>query len=77
MSYDELGRDFEDASEGHTFSNSTDYEMFYNRQCQNCLFDVDEDCSLLMVALLGRVPVHWTRGTDGLFTCSRRKVQDD
>lgn len=77
MSYEDVFiKDYNDAPEGHTFSNSTDFEIFYNRHCDSCVFEQGQECSLILVALMGRVPVDWTR-TENSFACSRRKVSDE
>lgn len=65
-----------DSVAGQAFSNGTDWEFFQGNNCfggpgkPECARDANEDCPLIMMALVGeRTPVAWVR--DGFrTTCS-------
>lgn len=56
--------DYEDAfarsKDTPAFSNGTEWEMWSANWCARpCTMDKNEDCPLIMVALLGRTPAEW------------------
>ena len=56
--------DFDDAmarsKDKPAFSNSTEWEMWAANWCERpCKVDANQDCPLIMIALLGRTPAEW------------------
>ena len=55
-----MDHDFDAAKDEPPFSNSTEYEMWAANWCHRpCQMDKNEDCPLIMTALLGKTPVEW------------------
>lgn len=51
---------FDDAKDEPPFSNGTEWEMWSANWCHKpCQNDKNEDCPLVMTALLGKTPVEW------------------
>lgn len=60
-----------DAADRRPFSNSTQWEIFSASWCwRDCVKDRDEDCPLIMVALLGKTPTEWTVEDGTVTECS-------
>lgn len=62
-------KEFEEAKaaarEGAAFANGSEYEMWRTNWCDRpCGHDVDYECPLVMVALLGFIPSEWERQPD-------------
>ncbi|MGW5377471.1 hypothetical protein ACWESM_18695 [Nocardia sp. NPDC003999] len=72
--FDEIAAD---ARKGSAFSNSTDWEIWQFNVCggggknsRRCVLDDNDDCPLLLLALLGeQTPAEWT-GTHARYECS-------
>lgn len=71
-SYDEISADAKDEP---AFSNGTEWDAWSDRWCGRCLHDVNEDCPLVMVALLAATPVEWREDNPGSlgdrYTCTQ------
>ncbi len=55
-----MDHDFDAAKDEPAFSNSPEWEMWAANWCHRpCQMDKNEDCPLIVTALLGRTPVEW------------------
>jgi hypothetical protein len=53
---------FEAAADEPAFGNGTEWDIWRARWCEKpCARDVDENCPLIMVALMERTPQEWVR----------------
>lgn len=55
----DLDEELERAEDSPPFSNSTDGDAWTGRWCESCALNVNDDCPLLTVALLGKTPFGW------------------
>lgn len=53
------------AREGSPFSNGTEGECWMANNCGRCINDANEDCDLVLIALMGRTPAEWTPDKPG------------
>jgi hypothetical protein len=57
---------FEDAeataADRSPFSNGFEWDVWSARWCHRCLNDANEDCPLILVAMLGKTPSQWVEG---------------
>jgi hypothetical protein len=68
-------RDIEEISlsarPGRAFSNSSTFEHWAFRWCDQCQNDINEDCPLIMVAMFGdSTPTEWVDSDGGYYDCT-------
>lgn len=66
----EYGAIWAEAVDTVPFSNSTEWDIWSARWCNQCIHDVSEACPLVLAAVCGRTPKEWTRTEVSDYTCS-------
>lgn len=68
------------------FSNGTEWDVWSSEWCSRCVNDTDDNCPLILVAMMGRTPSEWfeqPRGERGLicledrYHCVEFRDEDD
>lgn len=71
----EFQDDYVSARNRVPFSNSVEYEAWYQHWCASCavddLHEGGEGCPLLLVALAGKTPADWSEHAPQRYNCGR------
>jgi hypothetical protein len=69
---------YDAAREGRAFSNSTSWEIWSYNWCQRCLNDINEDCPIVNVAMLGeKTPEEWVGAELHDYECTEFEPQEE
>lgn len=60
------------------FSNGTSWEMWAYRWCDQCFNDINENCPLIAVAMMGdATPTEWVDSDAEVYECTEFEPRED